>query len=196
MKQPRKTPTKEQKEWLKQSGYTENDMDQFWKDNIDTNFIIRNLNNCGMTWRDMNISCVMNLPTQKERDAKALEEKRRLEEAQKAEKLREQQELDYYNTHFEEIVINKIDNNELLSERELRELVSEFSVDSECGDNRRWTRTVTTIVELCGRFFSIDWEEGLTECQENEFNSQPIEVYKNTYEKTITVTEWRPVKRC
>jgi hypothetical protein len=36
----------------------------------------------------------------------------------------------------------------------------------------------------------VEWEEGLTENQENEFYNQPYEVEKKTYEKTITVTEW------
>ena len=35
---------------------------------------------------------------------------------------------------------------------------------------------------------------GLTECQENEFEDQPVEVRKHTYEKTIEVTEWIPIK--
>lgn len=57
MKAPRKTPTKEQKEWMKASGYTEAQMDAFWNDNVDTNPIVRNLNSHGMSWRDMNLSC-------------------------------------------------------------------------------------------------------------------------------------------
>ena len=84
MNKPRKTPTAEQKQWMKENGYTEKQMDEFWVDNIDTNHIIRSLNNSGMTWRDMNMSCVMKLPTQKERDLEALKKKEE-EEQQKAE---------------------------------------------------------------------------------------------------------------
>lgn len=195
MKQPRKTPTKEQKEWMKESGYTETQLDSFWNENIGTNPVITNLSNHGMTWRDMNLCVVKQLPTQKERDMKALEEKKRLEEEQKAEELRKQQEMEYYSTHFEEIMVEKIDKGEDLTETELNTLVCEFGVDSEYGDNRRWSRTVTTIVELCGRHFSIDWEEGLTECQIDEFYNQPVEVRMHTYVKTITVTEWKPVEK-
>lgn len=192
MKQPRKTPTKEQKQWLKDSGYTEVQLDSFWNENIGTNPVITNLSKHGMTWRDMNVCILQQLPTQKERDAKALQEKAEKERLEAEKKEREEAEKKYYREHFDELMVKKIDNKEPLTEHELRNLVYEFDVDTEYGDNRRWSRTVTTIVELCGRFFSIDWEEGLTECQENEFYNQPIEVKKTTYEKIVTVTEWQP----
>lgn len=194
MNKPRKTPTAEQKQWMKENGYTEKQMDEFWADNIGTNHIIRSLNNIGMTWRDMNMSCVTKLPTQKERDLEALKKKEE-EEQQKAEaEARAKAEQEYYNEHFEEIMVKKIDSGEKLTERELSEVVYEYDVETEHGENRRWSRTNTTIVEMMGRFFSIDWEEGLTECQENEFYEQPYEVEKHTYEKTITVTEWVPME--
>jgi hypothetical protein len=187
---PRKTATKEQKQWMKENGYTEKQMDEFWLDNIDTNWIIRNLNNSGMTWRDMNMSCVMNLPTQKERDLETIK-KREEEERQKMEaEAKAKSEKEYYKEHFEEIMAAKILNGEKLTEREIEELVWDYEVEREEGDNRRWTRSVTSIVELCDKYFAIDWEEGLTECQENEYYNQPYEVVKHTYEKTITVTEW------
>ncbi|MDD5022211.1 MAG: hypothetical protein PHR82_08820 [Endomicrobiaceae bacterium] len=190
MNKPRKTPTAEQKEWMKSTGYTESQIDSFWNENIDTNPIIKNLSSNGMTWRDMNLSCVKQLPTQKERDKKILEEKAQKDEAERLEQEKKRQEREYYREHFREIMLAKIDAKENLTEKELSEVVFGYEVDTEYGDNRRWTRTVTTIVELLGRFFSIDWEEGLTESQENEFYNQPVEVKKNTYEKTIVVTEW------
>lgn len=194
MGKPRKTATKEQKQWMNDNGYTEKQMDEFWLDNIDTNWIIRNLNNSGMTWRDMNMSCVMNLPTQKERDLVAIK-KREEEERQKMEaEAKAKDEQEYYEEHFEEIMAAKILNGEKLTEREIKELVWDYEVEREEGDNTRWTRSVTSIVRLCDRYFSIDWEEGLTECQENEYYNQPYEVVKHTYEKTITVTEWVTVE--
>ena len=51
-------------------------------------------------------------------------------------------------------------------------------VDRQEGENRRWTRTVSTIFEFEGNFYSLDWEEGLTESQENEYFCQPYEVEK------------------
>lgn len=191
---PRKTATKEQKQWMKENGYTEKQMDEFWLDNIDTNWIIRNLNNNGMTWRDMNMSCVMNLPTQKERDLEAIKKKEEEERAKMEAEAKAKAEREYYEEHFEEIMVAKILNGEKLTEREIKELVWDYEVDREEGDNRRWTRSVTSIVRLCDRYFSIDWEQGLTECQENEYYNQPYEVVKHTYEKTITVTEWVAVE--
>ena len=190
MAKPRKTPTKEQKEWMKENGYTVEQMDSFWKENVGTNFVITNLDKSGMTWRDLNLPVLKKLPTQKERDAQIKAEHLRQEEEKAAEELRKQQEKEYYQNHFEEIMVKKINNGEPLTERELSEVVCGFAYDSDYGDNRRWTRTITTIVKLCDRYFSIDWEEGLTERQENEFYNQPFEVYPHSYEKTITVTEW------
>lgn len=190
MAKPRKTPTKEQKEWMNKSGYSEAQLDEFWNDNISTNPVIRNLNTYGMTWRDMNLSCVIQLPTQKERDLKTIAERKAREQAEQEAKEQAEREEAYYHEHFPEIMVKKIDNGEQLTKEELIELIWGYDVDTQYGDNRRWSRSVTTIIELNGRYFSIDWEEGLTECQDNEYNSQPVEVKKHTYEKTITVTEW------
>ena len=54
---------------------------------------------------------------------------------------------------------------------------------------------MSTVFEVKGRFFNIDWERGLTECQENEFYEQPYEVVGECHEKTIVVTNWIPVDR-
>ena len=47
---------------------------------------------------------------------------------------------------------------------------------------------MTTIFKVANRFFAIDWEQGLTECQENFYNEQPYEV--EPHDKVITITEW------
>lgn len=94
---------------------------------------------------------------------------------------------------FEEEIVSKIDNKIDLSDKELQELVFCYEVDVEYGDNMRWCRPVSTIVELCGRFFKVDWYEGLTECQENEFLDQPVEVKKIQKEVTAIVTTWEEI---
>lgn len=193
MKQPRKTPTKEQKDWMKESGYTAVQLDEFWKDNISTNPLIRNLSQHGMTWRDMNLSCVMQLLTQKERDAKAMEEKLAKEQEEMAAEEKKKAEQEYYWEHFDEIMLAKMDAKEKLTEKEISELVFEYEIETYTGENRRWTRSNKTIIQLKERFFSIDWEEGLTEMQESEFYNQPIEVVKTEVTKTITVTEWSAI---
>ena len=53
---------------------------------------------------------------------------------------------------------------------------------------------MTTVIEVAGRFFAIDWMAALTECQESDFWQQPREVRKHEYQKTITVTEWLPIE--
>ena len=88
---------------------------------------------------------------------------------------------------YEEKLLLKIDNGEELNESELSELSSEH-VDKIEGENRRWSRSVTSIVQLGERYFSIDWEEGLTEMQENEYDNQPVEVKQKT--EMVEVTKW------
>lgn len=94
---------------------------------------------------------------------------------------------------YEEQLLRKIDDGEELTESELRGVIFDFEVEREEGENRRWSRSVTTISQIGDRYFSTDWEEGLTEYQENEYYEQPVEVQKKTYEKIITVTEWIPI---
>lgn len=96
---------------------------------------------------------------------------------------------------FEKEIVAKIDFGEKLSEQEIRELVWDYQISKIEHGSSRWTQTIESIVELCGRTFCIVWERGLTECQENEYNRQPIEVKKHTYEKIITVTEWIPLAK-
>lgn len=187
-KSPRKTPPKEHLEWIKENGYTVADIDKFWSDNYGTNRVITNLTDHGMSWRDMNIAVLKQLPTQKERDAayikKQEEEQRIAEEAAR----KEAEEKKYYQEHFEEIMLNKIDSCEKLTEEELQELVWEYEVDKEYGEDHRWTKEVLSIVKLGDRHFGIDWQKGLTEMQENEFHDQPYEVKQ--IERVVVTKEW------
>ena len=98
-------------------------------------------------------------------------------------------------SEYEKKLLDKIDSGEDLTCDELRTLVFEFEVESEYGENLRWTRSVDTISTLGGRFFSTAWYEGLTECQEDEFYDQPVEVEKKEYDKTVHVVEWIPKEK-
>lgn len=95
---------------------------------------------------------------------------------------------------FEKEMLAKIDAGEKLDRSELAKLCYDYSICDEEGYEHRWVREMESIVELDGRYFSILWMRGLTEYQENEFEDQPVEVRKHTYEKTIEVTEWIPIK--
>lgn len=95
-------------------------------------------------------------------------------------------------------MVEKIDKGEPLTDDETEKFYFDNKhVSEEYGENERWTRPVTTIVEVFGRYFRICWEEGLTEMQSNRYYEQPVEVTKHTYEKTIvvTVTEWNEVEK-
>ena len=89
----------------------------------------------------------------------------------------------------EQEFLEKFDKGETFSERELNALRWELNeVETIYGGNRRWSRSAQTIFNVNGRLFALDWEEGLTENQENEFFNQPYEVEKRT--KTIVVNEY------
>lgn len=95
---------------------------------------------------------------------------------------------------YEQSFLYKIDYGIKLNEQEMRELVYEWEYEKVELGSHRWVRGIKTIVKLGDRYFKIKWFEGLTENQENEYDEQPQEVYPNTYEKVITVTEWKLVK--
>lgn len=184
---------KDIKPLLKELGYTWEQMQAFWDECIEINFKIKALANSGKNWNDLPLHLIKELPTLKETTLRQQEEEEYRKEQEALEQEKRKADEKYYNEHFDEIVLSKIDSKIPLTGNELSTLVYEYAVDRENGENRRWTRSVYTVIELLGRYFQICWEEGLTECQENEFLEQPIEVVKHTYEKTIVVTEWRKV---
>lgn len=59
------------------------------------------------------------------------------------------------------------------------------SVSSIQGENRRWSRNNIEIFEVDGRYFGLDWEEGLTESQEDEVYEQVASEYEKI-ERIIT----------
>ena len=89
-------------------------------------------------------------------------------------------------------IINKLKNGELLDSEEVEFLIDEYEHETEYGENRRWSRYARTIIEVnisCNiRYFMLEWENGLTEYQENEYFSQiakeVILVEKQTIVKT------------
>ena len=153
----RKTPTKEQKQWLKDNGYTEKQIDAFWEDCRSTNRVINAISNEGGTWRDMSIFVLKELPTQKQRDLEYIKNKKEEEQKEKDRLAKAEAEKKYY------------------------------------PDINRWTQNVETIIKIRDKYFAFRWQLGLTEYQENSYDLEPVEVFPNTYEKTIAITEWLPV---
>lgn len=75
----------------------------------------------------------------------------------------------------------KIYNGEELTEDELNEAVFNLNeVTTKYGENGRWSRYAETIIKIEDKLFCIEWEQGLTEYQENCFEYQPYEVEEKT----------------
>lgn len=171
--------------WLKENGYTWEDMNKFWKECCEINLICKMIADSGKSWSDMTMHQIKLLPTLKETTLAQLKAKEEEEKRQAEEKKRKQEEAEYYVNHFDEIMVKKIDNGESLSENELSE-ICEYSIQRDYGENRRWQRSVYDILEIKGRYFALEWEEGLTEYQEDSFMKQPYEVFPH---KTVTIKE-------
>lgn len=76
------------------------------------------------------------------------------------------------------------------NESDLSEIVSEYGIATDYGDNLRWVRPAYTIANFDDRYFGIAWYNGLTEMQPNEFDTQPEELFRVEREKTIKVVEY------
>lgn len=63
-------------------------------------------------------------------------------------------------------------------------------IDNIIGENNRWTRSMTTIFKYEDKLYALNWEQGLTEYQCNEFYCQPYEVEE--YKEVIEVTKYKP----
>lgn len=188
----RKNSTKaERTALLKKLGYTEDDMQKFWDECISVNSTIRMLSNAGRNWTDLCIWQIEKLPTLKETTLQQLAEKEEAQRKEEQRKLEAEEAKKYYQEHFDEIMVQKIDKGIELTEDELRTLVFECNEVAHFeGKNRRWSRTVSSIIELCGRFFKVIWEQGLTENQDDIFYEQPYEVELDSYKKVIEVHNW------
>lgn len=70
-------------------------------------------------------------------------------------------------------------------------------VEEEYDEPRRWSRNHTIWVDVNGRYFELNADEGLTELQDNEYWQQPQEVSLKQVTRTIVVTEnqWSYIKR-
>ena len=82
-----------------------------------------------------------------------------------------------YNKEF----LGLYDNHESIPEFMLREVLCDNRIIvEEFDENRRWSRAATSIVAIPvdggERLFAIYWDEGLTECQDNNYwNAAEVE---------------------
>ena len=94
---------------------------------------------------------------------------------------------DKYNDYEKAVLNLKSEKN--LSEKEIKILLNESQeVYEEEGENRRWNQAITTVIEIDGKCYAIDWLRGLTESQENEYWNQPYEVKLVKEEVTVVKT--------
>ena len=64
-------------------------------------------------------------------------------------------------------------------------------IDEQDGDSGRWTKHKITIFTVNNDLWCVQWEEGLTECQENEFCDQPYKV--KCIEDVVIVKKYVPI---
>ena len=72
------------------------------------------------------------------------------------------------------------------------EFIDAFKYETEYGEPRRWYRRAITYCKFNGKYYACEWDQGLTECQENEwYGEQPYEVIPG--EKTVIMRTWERV---
>lgn len=177
---------KDTKSFLERTGYSREQMQAFWDELIPINATVKALHNSGFNWdsKEINITILEQLPFQKEKDLARIKEQKKKKEQELAEEEKKRQEKEYYENNFEEIMYDKITKGIPLSESELRDIVYECEeVSKVYGDKLRWVHCVTSVVLIKGKKFGIQWNEGLTEMQEDEFYNQPYEITE-TIDKT------------
>ena len=95
--------------------------------------------------------------------------------------------------------LNRYDNEDHFDEQDLETIFDldfhededdkVYIIEEEYDEPRRWSRFHTRWVEINGRFFELNADEGLTEYQDTEYMIQPQEVTYKQVTRTIVVTE-------
>lgn len=93
-----------------------------------------------------------------------------------------------FNKDYGEQLKEAFDNHEELPEDIVKELVWCSDEDMSRGSGR-WMEHKTALYECQEFYYGIDWDKGLTECQENEYWSQVPKKYKKVEIKTYTFEE-------
>ena len=116
--------------------------------------------------------------------AKREEEERKKIEQQTNQQIKEQSTR-YYEEHFQEIILKKIENKEWLTAEDVELLINndDFYIETVVIDKYDWTELVNTIIKLGDKYYRVYWQRALTENQENFFEHQlAIEVEKRAIE--------------
>lgn len=95
-------------------------------------------------------------------------------------------------------ILEKLKSKTILTEEEIYHLVredyNEVSIkEEETGEHERWSESVGLILETIeGEFYSIWYQRGLTEYQEDYYEAQIAE-HVRPVKKMIEVVEWEEV---
>lgn len=96
----------------------------------------------------------------------------------------------------EDDLVERLEKGEPINEHEVEYMVDGFEeVYREYGDNRRWLRSVLSVVDVRGDLYAIDWDEALTESQENSYFTQPYPVRLEEVEVVRTETKIIEIER-
>lgn len=87
----------------------------------------------------------------------------------------------------EDVIAMKLKNGDELTENEIRNMLDFKNIYEDHGEDRRWSKSILTVVEVDGTCYAIEWEKGLTEMQENMFYNQPYKVKLEKEKKEIVV---------
>lgn len=93
-----------------------------------------------------------------------------------------------------EELLRKIDNQEPLSSQDYWEMIDNYSIYSDEGEDSRWTRFMYNLVKLGDRYFEINWQKALTEMQEDDWG-YPEEVEFYGYEEVVIKRKCPIIKR-
>lgn len=164
---------------LEKLGYTREQMQKFWDDALEVNWKIQAIAKCGKDWKDLNEYQLADLVNLKEKTLEQLAEKEAKEKAEEEAKENARKVREYYQEHFEEIVCNKILSGVALEQKEFDSLVFEYDVaELNAGEVYKNYQDITTISELNGHYFKINWRMDLSDFGEHQFDNAPIEVKK------------------
>ena len=103
---------------------------------------------------------------------------------------------DDYSTEKEaEVIYNLLKQHDFVAEEDVvRDLLDYETAYEEALDRGRWSESMQTIIKLNDHYINIYWHRGLTEYQDHWYEKEMCEVVPYTYEKTITVMEWRNIE--
>ena len=85
-------------------------------------------------------------------------------------------------------------HNFVAEEDVVQDLLDYETAYEEALDRGRWSEFMQTIIKLNDHYINIYWHRGLTEYQDHWYEKEMCEVVPYTYEKTITVMEWRNIE--